>query len=56
MPSYTQSELEAAASFVIQALKGMPEFASCEVAIIGGLALWKYVPKGRTTEVGLWKI
>lgn len=52
MSSLTQPELDAAASYVIQTLKEMPEFASCEVAIIGGLALWKYVPRGRTTEVG----
>jgi len=51
--SYTQSELNAAASYVIQTLKGMEEFACCEVAVIGGLAPWKYVPSGRTTEVDI---
>ena len=49
--SYTISDLDAAASDVIQILKGIPEFALCKVAVIGGLALWKYLPRGRTTEV-----
>ena len=51
--TYTQSELNAAASYLIQTLKGMEEFASCEVAVIGGLAVWKNVPGGRTPEVGV---
>ncbi|KAK1729322.1 uncharacterized protein BDZ83DRAFT_50569 [Colletotrichum acutatum] len=42
--------LENAASEVISILKGIPEFSHARVAVIGGLALWKYVPTGRTTE------
>jgi hypothetical protein len=49
--SHTLSELDAAASDVIQTLKGIPELASCKIAVIGGLALWKYIPNGRATEV-----
>ncbi|KAF4627030.1 hypothetical protein G7Y89_g11129 [Cudoniella acicularis] len=48
--SFTLTELETAASDVIQILKTVPEFASARVAVIGGLALWKYMPRGRTTE------
>jgi hypothetical protein len=46
MPS-SGSELETAASDVIQILKGIPQFVSCKVAVIGELALWKYMPTGR---------
>jgi len=48
--SYSRNELESAASDVIQILKSVPDFASARVAVFGGLALWKYVPEGRTTD------
>ncbi|OJD24744.1 hypothetical protein ACJ73_03899 [Blastomyces percursus] len=47
-PSFT--ELEAAAEDVIRILRGVPEFASARVAIIGGMSLWKYLDGYRTTE------
>lgn len=46
------SRLEAAAGDVIQILKGINEFQAARIAVIGGLALLKYNPLGRTTEVG----
>ncbi|KAG9231711.1 hypothetical protein BJ875DRAFT_506491 [Amylocarpus encephaloides] len=45
-----RQQLEIAASDVIQILKGIPEFAACKVAVIGGLALWNYMPAHRATE------
>ncbi|KAF2459309.1 hypothetical protein BDY21DRAFT_337915 [Lineolata rhizophorae] len=48
MPSL--NELETAAADVLNILKGIPEFSNARVAVIGGLALWKYIPTGRTTE------
>lgn len=47
----TRIQLEAAASEVISVLKGIREFSNARIAVIGGLALWKYLPNGRTTEV-----
>lgn len=44
-------ELETAAADVIRILKGISEYSNARVAIIGGLALWRYIPTGRTTEV-----
>jgi hypothetical protein len=44
-------DLEKAAAEVISILKGMKDFSNSKIAVIGGLALWKYVPNGRTTEV-----
>jgi len=49
MPSRPQ--LETVAADVICILKGMPEYSDARIAIIGGLALWKYIFIGRTTEV-----
>lgn len=49
MPSL--NELESAAAQVIAILKSISEFSDASVAVIGGLALWKYIPNGRTTEV-----
>ena len=49
MPSRTQ--LETAAAGVIRILKGIGEYSNARIAIIGGLALWRYIPTGRTTEV-----
>ncbi|EQB51598.1 hypothetical protein CGLO_08849 [Colletotrichum gloeosporioides Cg-14] len=46
----TRIQLEAAASEVISVLKGIREFSNARIAVIGGLALWKYLPNGRTTE------
>lgn len=48
MPSL--QELEGAAADVISILKGVDEFKEASIAVIGGLALWKYIPSGRTTE------
>jgi hypothetical protein len=45
------SELESAARDVISLMKTIPELADREIAVIGGMALWKYLPRGRTTEV-----
>lgn len=47
----SRQELEAAAADVIKILKGIDEFKEASIAVIGGLALWKYIPYGRTTEV-----
>ena len=47
----TRTQLEAAASDVIHILKGINEYSNARIAVIGGLALWKYIPTGRTTEV-----
>ncbi|MCJ1401157.1 hypothetical protein MMC11_004369 [Xylographa trunciseda] len=46
----TQTQLETAAADVIRILKGISEYSNARIAIIGGLALWKYIPAGRTTE------
>ncbi|KAF6807449.1 hypothetical protein CSOJ01_08178 [Colletotrichum sojae] len=46
----TLNELESAAVQVIIVLKGMSEFSQARIAVIGGLALWKYMPQGGTTE------
>lgn len=48
MPSL--QELERAAIDVLRILKGINEFKDASIAVIGGLALWKYIPSGRTTE------
>lgn len=48
-PSFT--ELEAAAGAIIRILKTMPEFSNSKIAVIGGLGLWKYLRRYRTTEV-----
>ena len=47
----TRTQLETAAADVIRILKGISEYSDAKIAIIGGLALWKYIPTGRTTEV-----
>ena len=47
----TLKELEETARAAIDALKQYTEFGSAKLAIIGGTALWKYIPSGRTTEV-----
>ncbi|WEW61748.1 hypothetical protein PRK78_007242 [Emydomyces testavorans] len=43
-------ELEDSARAAINSLKLCPEFLSSKIAIIGGAALWKHIPNGRTTE------
>lgn len=48
-PSF--AELEAAAGAVIGILKTMPEFSNSRIAVIGGLGLWNYLRRYRTTEV-----
>ncbi|KAL9079254.1 MAG: hypothetical protein Q9157_001872 [Trypethelium eluteriae] len=46
-----QKRLEIAAVNVIRILKDISEFREARIAVIGGLALWKYNPAGRTTNV-----
>ncbi|RYP85615.1 hypothetical protein DL769_000956 [Monosporascus sp. CRB-8-3] len=46
----TFRELECAASDVIRIIKRMPDLGNVKLAIIGGLALWHYLPRGRTTD------
>ncbi|RYP20451.1 hypothetical protein DL767_009454 [Monosporascus sp. MG133] len=46
----TFCELECAASDVIRTVKRMPDLGNVKLAIIGGLALWHYLPRGRTTD------
>lgn len=43
------STLERAAADVISILKGIDEFSNARIAVIGGMALRKYLPNGRTT-------
>ena len=45
------STLERAAADVISILKGIDEFSNARIAVIGGMALRKYLPNGRTTDV-----
>jgi len=47
----TRIELERAATNVVGILKNISEYSEAKIAIIGGLALWKYIPNGRTTQV-----
>ena len=51
MSLHTREELHKAAADVIGILKTIPEFKDSKIAVIGGLALWKYLRRGRTTEV-----
>ncbi|PGH02697.1 hypothetical protein AJ79_07576 [Helicocarpus griseus UAMH5409] len=46
----TFAELEETAKATIASLKSFSEFSSAKIAIIGGTALWKYIPNGRTTS------
>ena len=43
-------ELERA-SLVVLGIKTIPELQAAKVAIIDGMALWKYLPDYRTTQV-----
>ncbi len=52
-PAPSRNQLEAAAADVITILKSIREYSDAKVAVIGGLALWKYLPAGRTTQVTL---
>ncbi|KAG7285771.1 hypothetical protein NEMBOFW57_008065 [Staphylotrichum longicolle] len=45
-----RARLERAAADVIVILKGIAEYSEASIAVIGGLALWKYMPGGRTTQ------
>lgn len=45
------AELEAAARDVIRIMKTVPGLSEQHIAVIGGMALWKYLPRGRSTEV-----
>ncbi|KAJ9158524.1 hypothetical protein NKR19_g3245 [Coniochaeta hoffmannii] len=42
--------LERAAADVIVILKGIAEYSEASIAVIGGLALWKYIQGGRGTQ------
>ncbi|PVH75141.1 hypothetical protein DL98DRAFT_551790 [Cadophora sp. DSE1049] len=46
----TLSQLQAAASDVIEILKTVPHISSCRIAVICGLALWNSMPYGRGTK------
>ncbi|RYP55389.1 hypothetical protein DL768_000144 [Monosporascus sp. mg162] len=46
----TFRELECAASDVIRTVKRIPDLGNVKLAIIGGLALWHYLPRGRATD------
>ncbi|OBT73955.1 hypothetical protein VF21_07438 [Pseudogymnoascus sp. 05NY08] len=48
--SASRIKLEEAAADVIQYIKSLPEFRNSRAAVFGGLALWKYMPRGRTTD------
>ena len=45
------NHLEQSAAEVIRILKSFPEFENTKIAIIGGLAVWMYIPWLRTTTV-----
>lgn len=47
----TRQELSEAAAEIIAILKGLPQCLDAKIAVIGGLALWTYLPSGRTTQV-----
>lgn len=46
-------ELEYAVCDVIQIVKQIPELAESRLAVIGGLALWHYLPGHRPTDVSV---
>lgn len=46
-------ELEESARAAVNCLKLFPEFGGAKIAIIGGAALWKHIPAGRTTMVAI---
>lgn len=50
-PQLSLPELEAVATEVLTFLKSIAKYDSFKVAIIGGMAVWKYLPSGRTTKV-----
>ena len=43
--------LEGVATNVIQIMKGVPDFSEDQIAVIGGMAIMKYLPGYRTTKV-----
>ncbi|KAG6032240.1 hypothetical protein E4U41_007280 [Claviceps citrina] len=49
MSLHSREQLHKAAADVIILLKTIPEFQNSKIAVIGGLAVWKYL-RGRTTE------
>ena len=55
-PQPTFQELEESAQAVIGYLKTFSEYSNVRVSIIGGMALWKYFPHGRTTTVSIEEI
>ncbi|KAI9694356.1 MAG: hypothetical protein M1820_009004 [Bogoriella megaspora] len=44
------SQLKLAALAVLKIFKTIPDLQNAEVAVIGGMALWKYLPEYRTTQ------
>ena len=52
-PASGLAALEGAATNVIQIMKGVPEFSEDQIAVIGGMAIMKYLPGYRTTKVSL---
>jgi hypothetical protein len=55
-PYPTFQELEESAQAVIGYLKTFPQYSDAKVAIIGGMAVWKYFPNGRRTKVSIEEI
>ncbi|KAH9900130.1 hypothetical protein F4778DRAFT_740234 [Xylariomycetidae sp. FL2044] len=49
-PSFTLSELEFAACDVVQFIKQIPELGHTRLSVLGGLALWHYLPGYRPTN------
>ena len=50
-PAPTFKELEETVGALIGYLKAIPDYANTRFAIIGGMALWRYIPNGRGTKV-----
>lgn len=45
------AEVQDAARDVIRIMKTVPSLSRAQIAVIGGMAVWNYIPKGRSTEV-----
>jgi len=45
------ADLERSSLAVLNIFKTIPELQTAKVAIIGGMAIWKYLPHYRTTQV-----
>ncbi|GAB1312204.1 hypothetical protein MFIFM68171_02414 [Madurella fahalii] len=46
----TLAQLEQAAADVVNIMKSITEYSEASIAVIGGLAVWKYIQDGRTTQ------